>query len=742
VSKDSGQSIRKLGLADECRDALEDSGIRTIEHLRALTVKDLLKLPFVKKRWLVPIERCLTVFDHFNSKSAAQSEVESIISDSPIDDKVLNQSIDVLDLTIRSENCLKTQKIYLIGNLVSKKERDLLRIPNLGKTSVLDIVSQLRRIGLTLNTGLPDWTPLDLQKVTGHEGISKGDSLELLIRKNKSRSLEVRLGSADADNETIEKNLRQPLWSILEEFQASLNERQLLVFRGRVGYSGEVATLETLGKDVGLTRERVRQIQVKIERKLKRHSIEDQIIAALDALLTSDRQQPLYQALLGVEDSGFEGFEGTQTFLASLINSFSRGWFHSFQSDLGRIVARCPDGLKSALKRGEEIFSTSALKQETLFYVKLRIDAACLELNIPELSSLVFDTLKPLAYVVNEEFMGMDARVVAYGKSVNSATLGVLHQNNGPMHFFEVAERVSDLLGRKIRQSAAQNALKDVGALRIGRGLYGFREHIDISEDVEAEICDTAEDIIKSGPPERQWHCHELIPVMEKERPDLPEVPNGHVLNILLQSSDDLKFFGRQVWGLKRESGSLEKRLDISEAAESILEKAGKPLTTKQIKSELSKWRGTSSLMMQFSSNERLARVAPATWGLLDRDVPLSLPQQDEILAILVTHLTEHGCGMNQDDLSHFLSSNGIDVANPFLIFTIAPREPRLNIYYGFILGLAEWGESRRITIKEAVGMAVDELGDDAAIDILVERASEILGSPISRRSFLSLFNR
>jgi hypothetical protein len=835
VPKDSGQSIDQLGLADECRDALEASGIHTIEHLSTLTENDLLKLPLVRKRWLVSIERCLRVFDYFNSKSVALSEVKSIdgsvfhtsqgslddgsqnsgilseqkperhgapwsgaekeavgesflfgatvreiakkhkrsqasivfqlqdlegrnqkiylklrslgllksqsgyltsqqssISDSSLDDKVLNQLIDILDLTIRSENCLKSQKIYLIGDLVSKKEKDLLRIPNLGKTSILDIVRKLRRIGLALDTDLSDCPPFDLQDLTGHEDVSRRDSPELLIGKDDSRSLP----EGAKNPQKIEENLLEPLWTILEVVQADLTQRELLVFQGRFGYSGEVLTLETIGKDLGVTRERVRQIQAKVKKKIRPYRIENRIIAKLNDLLTLDRKQPLYQALLGIEDSWFEGFEHAQGFLKCLINDFIEKKFYSFDSDLGRIVARCSDGLETALDSGKEIFSASASQQETLFYVKLRIDAVCLELNMPELSSLVFDTLRPLAYVVNEESLGMDARVVAYGKSVNAATLGVLHQNNGPMHFFEVAERMSDLLGRKIRPNAAQNALNDVGALRIGRGLYGFREHINISEEVAAEICDTAEEIIKLGPLGKQWHCHELIDSIEMERPDLPEVSNGHVLNVFLESSDDLEFFGRQVWGWKADAESFEKRVDVSEAVESILENAGRPLTTRQIKSELSRWRGTSSLMLQLKANERVVRIAPATFGLLDRDVPLSLLDQDTLLTAIVTHLTELGRGLSQDDLSDFLSNNGFDVPNPYLILTIAPREPRLNTYRGSVLGLSEWGESRHVSIRKAVEQAIEDLGGDAETDRLIERSSEIRGSEISRQDF------
>jgi DNA-directed RNA polymerase alpha subunit len=65
--------------------------------------------------------------------------------------EVLSKSIDDLELTIRSHNCLNAENIKTIGQLVTKTENDLLKTPNLGRKSLKEIKEELfNRFKLTL----------------------------------------------------------------------------------------------------------------------------------------------------------------------------------------------------------------------------------------------------------------------------------------------------------------------------------------------------------------------------------------------------------------------------------------------------------------------------------------------------------------------------------------------------------------------------------------------------------------
>ncbi len=78
-------------------------------------------------------------------------------------DPVLLRPVDDLELTVRAANCLKAENIYYIGDLVQRSEHDLLKTPNLGKKSLLEIKSVLSQRGLGLGMLVEPWPPAELQ---------------------------------------------------------------------------------------------------------------------------------------------------------------------------------------------------------------------------------------------------------------------------------------------------------------------------------------------------------------------------------------------------------------------------------------------------------------------------------------------------------------------------------------------------------------------------------------------------
>ena len=74
-------------------------------------------------------------------------------------DPFLMRSIEELELTVRSTNCLKAESIFLIGDLLQRTEFDLLKTPNLGKKSLNEIKDVLASKGFSLGTTLENWPP-------------------------------------------------------------------------------------------------------------------------------------------------------------------------------------------------------------------------------------------------------------------------------------------------------------------------------------------------------------------------------------------------------------------------------------------------------------------------------------------------------------------------------------------------------------------------------------------------------
>ncbi len=75
-------------------------------------------------------------------------------------DPLLLRSIEELELTVRSTNCLKAESVFLIGDLIQRSEFDLLKTPNLGKKSLNEIKDVLASKGLSLGMVLDNWPPM------------------------------------------------------------------------------------------------------------------------------------------------------------------------------------------------------------------------------------------------------------------------------------------------------------------------------------------------------------------------------------------------------------------------------------------------------------------------------------------------------------------------------------------------------------------------------------------------------
>ena len=66
-------------------------------------------------------------------------------------EKVLEQSIEELDLSVRSYNCLKRAGINTVEDLANKTEDDMMKVRNLGRKSLDEVLKKLEELGLSLS---------------------------------------------------------------------------------------------------------------------------------------------------------------------------------------------------------------------------------------------------------------------------------------------------------------------------------------------------------------------------------------------------------------------------------------------------------------------------------------------------------------------------------------------------------------------------------------------------------------
>ena len=116
----------------------------------------------------------LQIFINFD-ESTEPTEVE-VKETAPTFNENLFRSVDDLELSVRSANCLKNANIRFIGELVTKTEAEMLKTKNFGRKSLNEIKEILSEMGLSLGMKIdgwppPNWNP-DTQRPTSSSGSS------------------------------------------------------------------------------------------------------------------------------------------------------------------------------------------------------------------------------------------------------------------------------------------------------------------------------------------------------------------------------------------------------------------------------------------------------------------------------------------------------------------------------------------------------------------------------------------
>ena len=83
----------------------------------------------------------------------AQSAEVMIEKEDDEKEKVLEMSIDELELSVRSYNCLKRAGINTVEELTNRTSEDMMKVRNLGRKSLEEVLAKLKELGLELSQG-------------------------------------------------------------------------------------------------------------------------------------------------------------------------------------------------------------------------------------------------------------------------------------------------------------------------------------------------------------------------------------------------------------------------------------------------------------------------------------------------------------------------------------------------------------------------------------------------------------
>ena len=92
--------------------------------------------------------------EHLNLFVELSDEVSNteimVVKDDSSKEKVLEMTIEELDLSVRSFNCLKRAGINTVEDLINKTEDDMMKVRNLGRKSLDEVIAKLESYGLSL----------------------------------------------------------------------------------------------------------------------------------------------------------------------------------------------------------------------------------------------------------------------------------------------------------------------------------------------------------------------------------------------------------------------------------------------------------------------------------------------------------------------------------------------------------------------------------------------------------------
>jgi hypothetical protein len=591
---------------------------------------------------------------------------------------LVERELASLGLPVRADNVFRVSGIETVRDLADWSPEALLDQQNFGRKSLRDT---LQALAAALNDG-----PL---RATTVEALSESGCLLIEVRK-----------------------------SLL-----SFSDRERDVLVRRLGFETRPETLQQVADGYGITRERIRQIEMRATKKWIRESSWDDILEQKISRLLIGRRFPLPVAGVEAIDAWIEGVSSHRVFFRNLVQTVCGDRIHMVHID----------GLYYFSLMTQEIWERTFSEASALLYSGAGRDwsekyarslvQGLLPDTAREFGSLLWDKSSRLCHFrVAQD----GSRILtSYGRGADQLVEAILAESDAPLHYTEIAERARLRDANRLDVRRAHSAAANVGYL-FARGTYGLARHIPLSDEQISQLRSEAEDIVCMEAPGRQWHTSEILSEISERMDGGCDGLDKYVLDIALAGSSMLRSLGKMTWVAVGADADDQSRIDVHQAVVAIVQAAGRPLSTGEIKERLTAVRGVNEFF-QISPIDPLIRVQPGRWGINDRDVPFSRDEQRELVEQLADILEEKQSGLHASELPGVLLLQGCPT-DAFL--SIASQDERFKIAQGRYVYLAEWGSPRR----ETIGHAVSAVLEDAARPLALEEIAELVENRIGRK--------
>ncbi len=527
--------------------------------------------------------------------------------------------IEDVGLSVRSTNALKAEGIDFLHQISTISEKELKKMPNLGKKSV----DEIKDLILTL----------------GH------------VLKNNPKTFSQYSNLAEAIDYLLDNKFKK--------------RKPILINRLFNGH-----TLAQCGDTIGVTRERIRQIESKFFDKLK-------------SIISDDYLNEIHSYF--EENEGIDGLHELSN-VGSAYKNLSK---YLITAKNPKVFLKFFFKDTKVLRWQKKKFDYYLYPYESKSLDELINDEVLLNFINNSSSPKLIDSVKAYCLINNQEnnfeyiFEEIQNKL---SKRATFACLYAVNQLKKNFTYITTSQVIEFLkencnkdfssqtrhLNNILSSADTTNPVFDVRDISLyiakGKGNFFFLDKLEIENIDKEEIVNFVIEVIKRNP-DKNFNSKEFLDYfIETERlsKNTIEILDKYIIDAILLSvaneHDVLNYLGRSTWS-GNENALRKKRTKIYPTVLKILKDNGAPMLLKEIKKEISKVRGhgTNFQLHTTLTSPKLIQISSGLWGLRDRDINVSNEQELEMVNQIQKNFIEGNKILDFHDIKCFKESIGID---------------------------------------------------------------------------------